>query len=124
MKKLLLLSALLVSFSSFGQEDIKQGLVTEYYESGAVKETVNYADGKEQGEYIEYYESGEVKSKVNYVDGKRQGEGMSYYKSGAIEKKGNYISAIPFGDCERSRTFNRWSRNPVLYPIELRSPIY
>ena len=24
-------------------------------------------------------------------------------------------------DCDRSRTYNRWSRNPVLYPIELRS---
>ena len=30
-------------------------------------------------------------------------------------------SILRFGDCERSRTFNRWSRNPVLYPIELRS---
>ena len=30
-------------------------------------------------------------------------------------------SILRFSDCDRSRTYNRWSRNPVLYPIELRS---
>ena len=57
MKKLLLLSALLVSFSSFGQEDIKQGLVTKYLESGEVISKTNYVDGKRQGERLIYYVS-------------------------------------------------------------------
>ena len=64
MKNTLYTLALLVSFSSFGQ-DVKQGLVTEYYESGEVKNKVNYVDGKRQGEYICYYESGEVLQKRN-----------------------------------------------------------
>ena len=61
MRNILFTLALLISFSSFGQDDIKQGLVIEYYESGEVEYKVNYVDGKEQGEYIFYYESGEVK---------------------------------------------------------------
>ena len=50
MKNILFTIALLISFSSFGQDDIKQGLVTGYYESGEVDYKVNYVDGKEQGE--------------------------------------------------------------------------
>ena len=46
MKKLLLLSALIVCFSSFGQEDNKQGLVIKYFKSGEVMSKVNYVDGK------------------------------------------------------------------------------
>jgi antitoxin component YwqK of YwqJK toxin-antitoxin module len=74
MKNILYTLALLVCFYSFGQDDIKQGLVIEYYESGEVKSKVNYVDGKEQGELIEYYESGEVKLKVSFEEGKAQGE--------------------------------------------------
>ena len=43
MKKLLLL--LFIPFVCFGQEDIKQGLVTKYYESGEIKEIKNYKNG-------------------------------------------------------------------------------
>ena len=42
MKNILFTLALLISFSSFGQDDIKQGLVIDYYESGEVKNKVNY----------------------------------------------------------------------------------
>ena len=69
MKNILFTLALLISFSSFGQGDIKQGLVTEYYESGEVESKVNYVDGQLQGEYIEYYENGEIKEIQNYKDG-------------------------------------------------------
>ena len=52
MKNLIYTIALLVSFSSFGQDDIKQGLVVKYYESGMVENTVNYVDGKKQKEAL------------------------------------------------------------------------
>ena len=52
MKKLLYTLALLVSFSSFGQEDIKQGLVINYFKSGEVQKKSKWVDGKVQGEYI------------------------------------------------------------------------
>tara|TARA_B100000989_G_scaffold297100_1_gene281915 strand:- start:934 stop:1083 length:150 start_codon:yes stop_codon:yes gene_type:complete len=44
MKKLILL-LLIIPLISFGQEDIKQGLVTEHYESGIIKEIKNYKNG-------------------------------------------------------------------------------
>ena len=69
MKNLLYTLALLISFSSFGQDDIKKGLVINYYESGGVQSKGNYVDGKAQGEFITYYESGEIKETKNYKDG-------------------------------------------------------
>ena len=81
MKNILFTLALLISFSSFGQEDIKQGLVIKYFKSGEVMSKVNYVDGKKQGESMTYYASGEVKKKGNYIDGKLQGEHFWYFKS-------------------------------------------
>ena len=90
MKNLLFTLALLISFVSFGQDDIKQGLVIDYYESGGVRQKGNYVDGKAQGEYIVYYESGGVSQKGNFVDGKRHGEEIFYYKSGEIKEMNFY----------------------------------
>lgn len=36
-----------------------------------------------------------------------------------MENGGNFAGA-KFGAPDRSRTCNRWNRNPILYPIELR----
>ena len=49
MKKILIL-LLIAPVLGFGQEDIKQGLVTKYYEGGEVSSKTNYVDGKRQGE--------------------------------------------------------------------------
>ena len=89
MKKLILI-LLFIPFVAFGQDDIKQGLVIDYYESGAVKSKGNYVDGKLQGNYIPYYENGELQSKVNYVDGIEQGEVIEYYENGEIKEIKNY----------------------------------
>ena len=94
MKKLLLLSALLVSLSSFGQEDNKQGLVIKYYKSGEVRKKGNYIDGKLQGEYFWYFKSGEVQKKSKWVDGKVQGEYIEYYESGEIKEIKNYKDGV------------------------------
>ena len=68
MKNLLFTLALLISFVSFGQDDIKQGLVIDYYESGGVSQKGNFVDGKRHGEEIFYYKSGEIKE-MNFYDG-------------------------------------------------------
>ena len=74
MKKILFTLALLVSFSSFGQDyddgtDRQDWDPIEYYDSGAVASTMNIVDGQAQGESILYYENGEVNIIQNYVDG-------------------------------------------------------
>ena len=44
MKNIIYTLALLISFSSFGQVDIKQGERIIYYESGEIKLKVNYVE--------------------------------------------------------------------------------
>ena len=62
MKNILFTLALLISFSSFGQD----GIVIDYYESGAIKSEGYYEDGIQQGEEIQYYENGEYYIIKNY----------------------------------------------------------
>ena len=94
MKNILFTLALLISFSSFGQDDIKQGLVVKYYESGAVFSQSNYVDGKLQGSYIEYYESGVVRAKASFVENKFQGESIEYYENGEIKEIQKYKDGV------------------------------
>ena len=69
MKKILYTLLLLISFSSFGQDDLKQGEEIIYYKSGEVKYKMTYVDDLRQGEAIEYYENGEIKEIKNYKNG-------------------------------------------------------
>lgn len=58
-------------------EYVKQGklvAVTNYYESGAVKETGFFKDGVPEGKWTTYAETGEKTAELTYVDGKRHGE--------------------------------------------------
>ena len=92
MKKILFTIALLISFSSFGQDEIKQGLVTEYYESGEVKSKTNYVDGKREGEATGYYESGNVNVEVYNNNSPIPTEVIFYYESGKVFNKLKYIT--------------------------------
>ena len=95
MKKILFTLALLISFSSFGQNDIKQGLVTEYYENGKIETISNYVNGVKQGEEIGYFRSGKLSYKGIFVDGVINGEVIDYYESGAVKDKVNFVDGIP-----------------------------
>ncbi len=95
MKKILFTLALLVSFSSFGQDyddgtDRQDWDPIEYYDSGAVASTMNIVDGIPQGECIQYYESGAVQVTTNMLDGLLQGECIEYYENGEIKEIKNY----------------------------------
>ena len=48
-------------------------------------------EGKPVGEFLTYYESGQLKEKINYKDGKKEGERILYYESGQLKDKINYI---------------------------------
>ena len=49
-------------------------------------------EGKPEGEFLIYYESGQLKEKINYKDGKKEGERILYYESGQLKDKINYKS--------------------------------
>ena len=103
MKNILFTLALLVSFSSFGQDyddgtDRQDTSPIEYYDSGAVASTTSIVDGIPQGEYIMYHESGAVMGKANNVDGKPHGEAIVYYENGEIKEIKNYKDGVLIED--------------------------
>jgi len=92
------------------------GLCRSYYESGNIKSSVNYKDGKVDGiayfyyddevstvlaevkfledkiidYYQEFYDNGAQKAKVEYKDGIADGAVEFYYKTGKIKIEGKY----------------------------------
>jgi len=60
------------------------GNVTNYYESGAVKERLNYANGKQNGEFTSYYENGNIKEHSTLVNGKKNGIHSSFTEDGKV----------------------------------------
>ena len=93
------------------KNDNINGIWKTYYESGYLKSSVNYTDGKIngeaffyfdspdtkkmislnfeddviEGEFNEFFETGARKSKINYVSGKKDGEAEFYHKTGSIK---------------------------------------
>ncbi|HHS96015.1 MAG TPA: hypothetical protein ENJ45_05440, partial [Phaeodactylibacter sp.] len=46
-----------------------QGTWKGYYESGALKEKVEFVDNEENGPFIEFYENGKLKAEGTYRNG-------------------------------------------------------
>ena len=77
MKKILLISMMLVSAIIFSQDKPKlesvddEVIATYYYENGNVKQVGNFVDGKLNGKWISYTEEGNVQAIAYYKDGKK-----------------------------------------------------
>jgi uncharacterized protein len=103
----------------------KEGLWTQYYSGGKLKNKIEYKDGKINGKtimyhangnidengtwkynrwvgpYEKYYESGKIFCKLNWNDnGKRHGKQIWYNESGAIDCETDYTD----GKCESGKT--------------------
>lgn len=95
MKKMLLISMMLVSAVVFSQNTPKlenvddQVKATYYYENGTVKQVGNFVDGKLEGKWISYSEEGNVQSIAWYKNGKKHGK-WQYFESTNITKEVNY----------------------------------
>jgi antitoxin component YwqK of YwqJK toxin-antitoxin module len=95
MKKILLISMMLVSAIIFSQDKPKleniddQVKATYYYENGNVKQVGNFVDGKLEGKWISYSEEGNVQSIAWYKNGKKHGK-WQYFESTNITKEVNY----------------------------------
>ena len=68
----------------------RNGEILQFYILGDIPKSVSYynKDGQ-QGTYKSFYESGVLKEEINYVDSRRVGVNKTYYKDGnpAIERK-------------------------------------
>lgn len=94
-----------------------------YYESGRIKSSVNYKEGKIEGEaffyydnekkttkaeayfeedqltgnYFEFYENGAQKAKIQYSKGFADEEAWFYYPNGKLKIEGNYKDGLKHG---------------------------
>ncbi len=95
MKKIVLISVLLVSSIIFSQDKPKlenvddQVVATYYYENGNVKQVGNFVDGKLEGKWISYTEEGNVVAVAYYKNGKKHGK-WQYFESPNVVKEVEY----------------------------------
>lgn len=95
MKKMFLISMMLVSAFMFSQDKPKlenvddQVKATYYYENGNIKQVGNFADGKLEGKWISYTEEGNVQAIAYYKDGKKHGK-WQYFESTTVTKEVDY----------------------------------
>lgn len=72
------------------------GIITSYYDNGAVKSSVNYVNGILEGEMETYYEDGQLMSKEYFIGGKRNMVSSFFHSNGipqaTIEYKDDLIS--------------------------------
>lgn len=60
---------------------VKQGLTTQFYDTGQKHTEVNFKDGEMDGEAVMFFKTGEVNRKTPYQMGRKQGMQRGYYKS-------------------------------------------
>ena len=95
MKKILLLSALLVSIVIFSQnkpklENVDDHVVATYFhDNGNVKQVGNFVDGKLDGKWVSYSEEGNIVAVAYYKNGKKHGK-WQYFESSNVVKEVNY----------------------------------
>jgi antitoxin component YwqK of YwqJK toxin-antitoxin module len=95
MKKILLISMMLVSAIIFSQDKPKleslddEVIATYYYENGNVKQVGNFVDGKLNGKWISYTEEGNVQAIAQYKNGKKHGK-WQYFQSTSVTKEVDY----------------------------------
>ncbi len=71
-------------------EDLLEGLYTEYWQNGAVKAELEYEDGKLYGKAKYYYPNGKIKVEGKYKKGEKKGKWLFYDQKGKIIDKKRY----------------------------------
>ena len=95
MKKILLISMMLVSAIIFSQDKPKLEVVddqvraTYYHENGAVKQVGNFVDGKLDGKWISYTDEGKVQTIAQYRNGEMCGK-WQYFESAFVTREVDY----------------------------------
>lgn len=65
-----------------------------WYESGVVKETKYFSQGKENGLRTEYYSNGQMQSAIPFVNDVIEGKALYYYSSGTLRLEMEYKEGI------------------------------
>ena len=78
-------------------DGMKDGLWTEWYESGNKLTEVNYKAGKMDGITTLWHENGKKQSESKYKDGKHNGPWKHWYENGQKKGEGNFQDGKPNG---------------------------
>ena len=73
------------------------GLKKEWWESGAIREKMNFIAGYRHGEFTRYYDNGSLKIKENYEKDILEGTFNGYYRNGKNEYEYNYTNGVKNG---------------------------
>jgi antitoxin component YwqK of YwqJK toxin-antitoxin module len=68
-------------------QDLLDGLYTEYWSNGAVKAELEYKNGKLNGSAKYYYPTGKLKIEGKYKKGNKKGKWTYYDPKGKVIKK-------------------------------------
>jgi len=75
----------------------KEGLVFQYYETGALKSAINYTGGWAHGLARRYFKNGQLYSEVQYLNGKREGIYKRYRQNGELVEEAPYVKGKRHG---------------------------
>lgn len=78
-----------------------QGISKAYYESGALLAEVHYKDGKQHGPFTAYYESGAKKAEATYQDGKEEGIVRGFYEDGTLMRESTFTAGVLNGSAKQ-----------------------
>lgn len=75
----------------------KNGLVTQSYSNGVIKNEIEYKDGLKHGLAKSYYKSGKLKQEITYVNNRKQGVANTYYEHGKLYQSTQYVDDVMNG---------------------------
>jgi antitoxin component YwqK of YwqJK toxin-antitoxin module len=88
---------------------LKEGLQTEWYESGVKSKEVNYTNGKEHGSTIGWHENGNVEFKGHNIAGLAEGLVEAWHENGTK------MSQVSYTKDKREGSYIEWHSNGVKF---------
>lgn len=89
----------------YDDNGVLNGMSTDYYESGGLKEKLPYVNDKANGEFERYYESGKLEVKGYFKDDLKEGKFISYYENGHTSLETEFKKGVRIGN------YKAWNEN-------------
>ena len=78
------------------QEPIS-GIVKKYGNGGALKEIMNFKNGKRHGHFVLYFDDGKIAEEGNFANGVENGVFKAYYPNGQVNVEVTYLNGLENG---------------------------
>jgi antitoxin component YwqK of YwqJK toxin-antitoxin module len=94
-------------------DNLREGMVYEYYEDGVLKYETPYVGGKRQGMQSEYNYLGQLTIEREYKDDRADGLYIGYYNTGSKSTTGNYVYFAETKMTQQHGYWVSWHENGV-----------